>query len=79
MRSESDTRGLKLARSEFSRRGLDISRADFRLTRGVLQVQGILGVGHSSNSDVKSAVEIIFKVLKSKPEIKDIVITAMFR
>jgi len=78
MRSEDDIRGSKIARNEFSRRGIDISRADIRLTRGVLHVQGVLGTGGMRQDDFKATMELVLKVLKSKPEIRDVVINAAY-
>jgi hypothetical protein len=78
MRSEDDIRGSKIARNEFSRRGFDISRADIRLARGVLHIQGVLGAAGMRPDEFKAALETAVKVLKSKPEIRDVVINAAY-
>ncbi len=79
MKDEKDVRGLRSARAELSKRGIDTTRADVRVVHGVLQIRGKIGIARSSAvSDLRSEMELIARVLRSKPEIRDVVLDCTY-
>lgn len=80
MANEDDVRGTKSARSELSRRGIDITLADMRVMHGVCHIRGTVRALKSANiPDLKVEMEKIAKILRTKPEIKDVIIDCVFR
>jgi len=80
MANEDDVRGTKAARSEMGRRGVDCTYADIRVMHGVCYIRGTVKAIRGSNiPDIRSEMEIISKVLRSKAEIKDVVLDCIYR
>ena len=75
MVDQNDFRGQRIARSEFARRGLDISRADLYVMHGILYMRGeIKPMPKSLISDMNVEIGLITKILRQRPEIRDIVL-----
>ena len=73
------TRGLRAARCEFSKRGIEIGRADLRMTHGTLHIRGTISVMRGIViKDLRAEVEIVGRVLRQKPDIKDVVVDCNF-
>lgn len=68
-----------MARQEFSKRNLDMTRADVRVTHGVCYIRGSIGVMRGGPQDVRSELELIAKVLRTRPGIKDVVVDCTMR
>lgn len=80
MANENDVRGTKAARSEISRRGIDITLCDLRVMHGVCHIRGTVRAAASANiPDLRSEMEKIAKILRTKSEIKDVIIDCTFR
>jgi len=80
MANEDDVRGTKYARSEFGRRGVDLTQADLRVMHGICYVRGSVRALRSSNiTDLRAEMEKIAKVLRTKQEIKDVVLDCIYR
>lgn len=80
MANEDDVRGTKSARAEIGRRGVDVSQADIRVMHGTCHIRGVLKAYRGSNiPDLRIEMEKIAKILRTKAEIKDVVIDAIFR
>jgi hypothetical protein len=80
MANEDDVRGTKYARSELARRGIDSTQADIRVMHGICYIRGSLRALRSANiPDLRSEMEKIAKILRTKAEIKDVVIDAIYR
>jgi hypothetical protein len=80
MANEEDVRGTKAARSEFGRRGIDVTYADIRCMHGVCYIRGTVKAIRGSNiPDIRAEMEKVGKILRSKPEIKDVVIDCIYR
>lgn len=78
--SDEDIRASKMARSLFAKRGVDATRADIRVNHGVCYIRGLLSkMAGVAFSDLEAEVENIAKVLRSKPEVKDVVIDVTYR
>ena len=75
MVDQNDVRGQRIARTEFARRGVDISRADLYVMHGILYMRGeIKPMPKSLILDMNSEMGIITKILRQRPEIRDIVL-----
>ncbi len=79
MANPADVAANKMARQEFSKRGLDMTRADVRVTHGVCYIRGSVGVIRGGPQDVRSELDLIAKVLRTRPGIKDVVIDCTMR
>ena len=75
MVDQNDFRGQRIARTEFARRGVDISRADLYVMHGILYIRGeVKPMPKSLILDMNSEMGIITKILRQRPEIRDIVL-----
>lgn len=75
MVDQNDFRGQRIARTEFARRGVDISRADLYVMHGILYMRGeVKPMPKSLILDMSSEMGIITKILRQRPEIRDIVL-----
>ncbi|MBS1709183.1 MAG: hypothetical protein JSS65_10750 [Armatimonadetes bacterium] len=79
MADPNDVAANKMLRQEFSKRMMDVTRADLRVTHGVAYIRGAIGVIKGGPPDVRKECELIAKVLRTKPGIKDVVIDCTFR
>jgi hypothetical protein len=79
-RDEGDIRGTKAARAEMAKRGVDVTLADLRCMHGILYIRGTVKAYRNSNiTDIKSEMELIGRVLRQKPEIKDVILECAYR
>ncbi|RYG49281.1 hypothetical protein EON79_01855 [bacterium] len=79
MADERDIRAMKVARAEFTKHGFDTARADLHVTRGVLHIGGIIQIpGRSDRAEVTHDIDTIARVLKTRPEFRDVVIDAIY-
>lgn len=75
MVDQNDFRGQRIARTEFARRGVDISRADLYVMHGIMYMRGEVKPMPKSNiSDMTVEMGLIAKILRQRPEIRDIVL-----
>ncbi len=79
MADNKDVEATKIVRREFNRRHIDTSLADLRVSHGVVYVRGTLKTIRGGPTDVKHEVDIIARALRTRPEIRDVVIDAVFR
>lgn len=79
MADPNDVAATKLLRQEFSKRGLDTTRADLRVTHGVAYIRGSIGTIKGGPQDVRAEIELITKVLRTRPQIKDVVVDCTMR
>jgi hypothetical protein len=79
MVDEKDVRGLRQARSELSKRGIDIARTDLQLRHGVLMVRGTVAPMPGSNiKDVRIEMDHIARLLRQKPEIREVIMDCAY-
>jgi hypothetical protein len=63
-----------------AKRGVDITMCDLRCMHGVLYIRGTVKPYRGSPiTDLRSEMELIGKVLRQKPEIRDVVIECVYR
>ncbi|AIE87290.1 hypothetical protein OP10G_3922 [Fimbriimonas ginsengisoli Gsoil 348] len=80
MVDQKDVRGLRTARTEMSKRGIDIARSDLQLRHGVLMVRGVIVPMPGSNiSDVKIEMDHIARLLRQKPEIREVILDCKYQ
>jgi hypothetical protein len=80
MADPNDVAGTKYARSMMGRRGIDVSRADVRVMHGVCYIRGqVTAIKGSDVHDIKAAVEHMARILRQRPEIRDVVVDVSFR
>ena len=54
--------------------------ADIRVTHGVVYIRGTIRAIRGSNiRDIRSEMEIVGRVLRQKPEVRDVVLDCMYR
>jgi hypothetical protein len=74
MVDQNDFRGQRIARAEFARRGIDISRSDLYLMHGVMYMRGeVKAMPKVSIANMESELGLICKILRQRPEIRDVV------
>jgi len=79
-KDEGDVRATKAARAEMAKRGVDMTLADMRCMHGVLHIRGTVRALRGSNIiDLKSEMELIARVLRQKPEIRDVILECIYR
>jgi hypothetical protein len=75
-----DVHGTKMARSYLGRRGVDLSLADVRVMHGVCYLRGtVSAVKGSGVLDIKTEVEQCARIMKQRPEIRDVVLDCIYR
>lgn len=78
MADPKDVETTKIVRREFNRRALDTTLADIRVSHGVVYIRGTIRPMRGA-ADAKSTVELIARALRTRPEVRDVVIDATFR
>lgn len=80
MADPGDVAGTKAARSMLGRRGIDVGKADVRVMHGVLYIRGqVSAIKGQGITDIKIELEHTARLLKQKPEIRDVVIDCAYR
>jgi hypothetical protein len=79
MADPKDVEATKIVRREFNRRAIDVTLADIRVSHGVVYIRGTIKPMRGGATDVKHEVEIIARNLRTRPEVRDVVIDAIFR
>jgi hypothetical protein len=74
-----DVETTKLVRREFNRRAIDVSMADIRVSHGVVYIRGTIKTMRGGAADPRAEVEIIARNLRSRLEVRDVVIDCTFR
>lgn len=80
MADPNDVTGTKMARSYLGRRGVDLTLADVRVLHGVCYLRGtVSAVKGAGVESIRTEVEQCARILKQRPEIRDVVIDCIFR
>jgi hypothetical protein len=75
MVDQNDFRGQRIARAEFARRGIDISRSDLYVMHGVMYMRGeVKAMPNANFNDIGHELALVTKILRQRPEIRDIVL-----
>lgn len=79
MADPKDVESTKIVRREFNRRAIDTTLADIRVSHGVVYVRGTIKPMRGAGTDVKHEMDIICRALRTRPEIRDVVVDCVFR
>jgi hypothetical protein len=80
MADAKSARGLRSTRVEFSKRGIEIGRADLTIVHGTLYIRGLVSVIRGAKIlDLRSEVDVVAKVMRQKPEIKNVIVDCQYR
>lgn len=79
MADPKDVEGTKVVRREFNRRAIDTTLADIRVSHGVVYIRGTIKPMKGGATDVKHEVELVCRALRTRAEIRDIVVDCVFR
>jgi predicted TIM-barrel enzyme len=79
MADPKDVETTKIVRREFNRRAIDTSMADIRVSHGVVYVRGTVKAMRGGSGDPRGEVELIARALRTRPEVRDVVIDCTFR
>lgn len=79
MADPNDVAGTKAVRRELSKRNFDTTMADLRVTHGVAYIRGSIRMIKGGNPDIKAELEIVAKVLRTNPFIKEVVVDCSIR
>jgi hypothetical protein len=75
MVDQRDVNALRQVRTELTKRGVDIGRADLQMRNGVLTMRGSVGgMPGVAIPDLKLEVEHIARLLRQKPDIRDVIV-----
>ena len=80
MADPKDLEASKAVRRLFTRRGVDTTLADIRCSHGVVTVRGVVAAIRGMDvEDLRSTVEHLCRALRTRPEIREIVIDVTYR
>lgn len=69
-----------MARSYLGRRGVDLTLADVRVMHGVCYLRGTVSATRGMGiTDIRAEVEQAARILKQRPEIRDVVLDCSYR
>lgn len=80
MGDPNDVLATKLARREFNKHLVDVTQADIRVTHGTVMVRGNIQAQRGSHyHDVEEECRRIVRILKQRPEIRDVILDCTYR
>ncbi len=77
MAADAETRRMVLR--EISKRHVDVSRLDVQVYHGVVYLRGTVSALRGHNIDIKAEMELIRRILRQRPGIRDVVIDVIYR
>lgn len=63
----------RMVQREIGRRSIDISKLSVRATHGVVYLRGQVKTIRGHDLDLKKELEVIYRILRSKPGIRDVI------
>lgn len=80
MAEPTDVFATKLARREFNKHLVDVTMADIRVSHGVVFIRGVISAQRTAHySDVEEETQRIVRILKQRPEIRDVALDVTYR
>lgn len=80
MADPNDVVATKLARREFNKHLVDVTRADIRVNHGTVFIRGTIQAQRGSHyQDVEEECQRIVRILKQRPEIRDVIVDCTYR
>lgn len=77
MAADAETRRMVLR--EISKRHIDVSRLDVQVYHGVVYLRGTVSALRGHDIDIKAEMELIRRILRQRPGIRDVVIDVIYR
>ncbi|MBA3725108.1 MAG: hypothetical protein H0W86_01335 [Armatimonadetes bacterium] len=74
-----DIEAMRTVRKELARRPIDTSMMNIGLNHGIVKFGGQVKAMRGHALDLKVEVELVAKVLRTRPGIRDVVIDCIFR
>ena len=78
MAHRSDVSTCKMVRTEFNRRRIDSSLTDIKVFSGVVYISGRVRAQHGEVNDTSGELKKIKRSLRSRAEIKDVVLEVSY-
>ncbi|MCS7272749.1 MAG: BON domain-containing protein [Fimbriimonadales bacterium] len=77
MTSDAELRRLVLR--DITKRHIDTSRLDVQVYHGVVYLRGVVSALRGHDIDVQAEMEIIRRILRQRPGVRDVVIDVTYR
>ncbi|MFN3689656.1 MAG: BON domain-containing protein [Fimbriimonadales bacterium] len=74
-----DVETRRMVLREINKRHLDTSRLDVQVFHGVVYLRGTVSAVRGHDIDPKAEMEIIRRILRQRPGIRDVVVDVIFR
>ncbi|MHB1001216.1 MAG: hypothetical protein ACYC27_18390 [Armatimonadota bacterium] len=68
-----DSFTTRLVQREISRRYIDTTRLDVKSYRGIVYLRGVIKKLRGHDLDLNKELEIIDRILRSRPEVRDVI------
>ena len=80
MGDPADVFATKIARREFNKHLVDVTQTDIRVNHGTVFIRGTIQAQRGSHyKDVEEEVQRIIRILRQRPEIRDVVIDCSYK
>lgn len=80
MAEPTDVFATKIVRREFNKHLVDVTMADIRVAHGVVYIRGVITAQRGAHyGDVEEETQRIVRILKQRPEIRDVTIDVTYR
>ncbi|MCS6919878.1 MAG: BON domain-containing protein [Fimbriimonadales bacterium] len=74
-----DVETRRMVLREISKRHVDSSRLDVQVFHGVVYLRGTVSGMRGHNVDIKAEMEVIRRILRQRPGIRDVVLDVIYR
>lgn len=80
MGDPNDVLATKIARREFNKHLVDVTMADIRVAHGIVYIRGTIQAQRTAHyADVEEETHKIIRILRQRPEIRDVALDVTFR
>lgn len=79
MPRQEDLEGGRAVRKELARRPIDMTHAQIYISHGVVRISGQVRAMRGHEMDLRAEMEMIAKVLRQKPGIRDVILECIMR
>ncbi|MFN4032450.1 MAG: BON domain-containing protein [Fimbriimonadales bacterium] len=74
-----DVETRRMVLREISKRHIDSSRLDVQVFHGVVYLRGTVSGMRGHDIDIKAEMEVIRRILRQRPGIRDVVVDVIYR
>lgn len=80
MADPNDIIATKLTRREFNKHLVDVTQADIRVSHGTVVIRGTIQQQRGAHyADVEEETKRIVRILRQRPEVRDVVLDVTYR